>query len=186
MNKIPRPGLFLIGFLVLSLVISVFIVSGVQAREQREPATPHELEKKTNRVYDPAAFSDTWGIAPDSLINCDPSGDLLATVNPANAKTFHGLQTAACREQVRLDVETAALKFGGAGGSCGYSGLSGESNMVKVATSYYSDNVRYVYLRCGKKVGEIGPPSCNCSSANFRYTYTCKRPATVYITIPCR
>ena len=186
MNKYRRPGSFLIGLLILSLIVSVFIVSGVQARELREPAAPHELEKKSSRVYDPADFSGTWGISPDLLINCDPSGDLLSTVNPANAKSFHGLQTAACREQASQDAKTAALKFGGGGGSCGYSGLSGESNMIKVATSYYSDNVRYVYLRCGKKVGVIGPPPCNCSSGGFRYTYTCQHITTVYISIPCR
>jgi hypothetical protein len=82
----------------------------------------------------------------------------------------------------------ASLAQGGCNGeawsgksSCGYSGVSGEGNQLKIAGVY--TDVRYVYLQCGKKVGVLAPPSCSCSSG--AYTYTCKRPPTVYITIPC-
>lgn len=66
--------------------------------------------------------------------------------------------------------------------SCGFSGVSGESNQLKIAG--ITTDVRYVYLQCGRKVGEVGPPSCSCRSG-FAYTYSCKRPPTVYITVPC-
>ena len=82
----------------------------------------------------------------------------------------------------------ASLAQGGCNGgawsgksSCGYSGVSGEGNQLKIA-GVYTDK-RYVYLQCGKKVGVLEPPTCSCSSG--AYTYTCKRPPTVYITIPC-
>jgi hypothetical protein len=66
--------------------------------------------------------------------------------------------------------------------SCGYSGVSGDGNQLKIA-GVYTDDVRYVYLQCGKKVGVLSPPTCSCSSG--AYQYSCKRPPTVYITIPC-
>jgi len=82
----------------------------------------------------------------------------------------------------------ASLAQGGCGGtglfgksSCGYSGVSGDGNQLKIAGSF--TDVRYVYLRCGKKVAVLEPPTCSCSSG--AYGYTCKRPPTVYITIPC-
>ena len=83
---------------------------------------------------------------------------------------------------------SASLAQGGCNGSgwsgkssCGYSGVSGDGNMLKIAG--ITTDVRYVYLQCGKKVGEIAPPTCSCSTG--AYTYTCKRPPTVYVTIPC-
>jgi hypothetical protein len=66
--------------------------------------------------------------------------------------------------------------------SCGYSGVSGDGNQLKIA-GVYTDDVRYVYLQCGKKVGVLSPPTCSCSSG--AYQYTCKKPPTVFITIPC-
>jgi hypothetical protein len=83
----------------------------------------------------------------------------------------------------------ASLAQGGCNGaswsgnsSCGYSGVSGDGNQLKIA-GVYTDDVRYVYLQCGKKVGVLSPPSCSCSSG--AYQYTCKKPPTVYIIIPC-
>jgi hypothetical protein len=82
----------------------------------------------------------------------------------------------------------ASLAKGGCNGtglfgnsSCGYSGVSGDGNQLKIAGSF--TDVRYVYLRCGKKVAVLEPPTCSCSSG--AYGYTCKRPPTVYITVPC-
>ncbi len=66
--------------------------------------------------------------------------------------------------------------------SCGYSGVSGDGNQLKIAGLYTYD-VRYVYLQCGKKVAALSPPTCSCSSG--AYQYSCKKPPTVYITIPC-
>ena len=75
---------------------------------------------------------------------------------------------------------------GVAGNACnskGNDGVSGDTRMLKISGGFYSDDVRYVYLYCGKKVSVIEPPSCSCSG--WAYQYNCKRPKTVYISIPC-
>lgn len=79
----------------------------------------------------------------------------------------------------------AGAGCGGAwGGSCGgWNGVSGDGNMLKVYTPDTMERV--VYLQCGKKVAVLEPPGCYCSASNFRYTYSCKRPPTIYVTFPC-
>ena len=87
-------------------------------------------------------------------------------------------------QQAATAAQSACPGPGGVAGSgCGYKGVSGDSRMMKISGGFYSDDVRYVYLYCGKKVSVIEPPSCSCSS--YAYQYTCKRPKTVYISIPC-
>jgi hypothetical protein len=78
----------------------------------------------------------------------------------------------------------AGSACGASGGSCnGWSGVSGEGNMLKVYSPVTMQRV--VYLQCGKKVSVLEPPGCCCSPKNARYTYSCQRPPTIYVTIPC-
>jgi hypothetical protein len=176
--------------LSMGLVVSTVFAPIVQARDvevgvsEGLPA-PVKAATATKAVYTPAAYAASWGITPDMLVNCDPTGTLLTSTSAASRETFHKLQTGACRQQAVLDKQAEAGIFSGmglGGHSCGYSGVSGDGNQLKIA-GFYSE-VRYVYLQCGKKVGEVGPPSCSCGGSGV-YTYTCKRPPTVYITIPC-
>lgn len=177
-----------IGLIVFSLIVILLaVVPAGQAREMT-PAEIYDLTKpeaKPARVYEPAQFEGTWGVAPDLLVNCDPDGGLLASLEPGRALSSHALNAAACQKQAVIDVEQEAASANAAysGGSCGYTGVSGDTRMLKIAPVYTS--TRFVYLQCGKKVGEFGPPSCSCGG-NWRYTYDCKKPPTVYITIPCR
>lgn len=185
MKKSKGIGLLFLGVLLILLIA----VPGAQAREilpvdGYTPTQPDASEKATAKVYDPEQFSGTWGITPDLLMNCDPSGDLLTKVEPGNVQTSHKLQTAACQKQASIDAAEAAKQNSAAlkGGLCSFNAVSGESNMVKVNPVF--TETRYVYLQCGKKVAEFGPPSCSCGGS-WRYTYSCKKPPTVYITIPC-
>ena len=176
--------------LSVGLVVSTVFAPIVQARDLdmglfEEPAVPATRTKPAQAVYNPAAYAEVWGITPDNLVNCDPDGTLLAGTDPGSAQTFRKLQTSACRQQTLIDAQAAKGKatvtaLGGCAG-CGSSGVSGESNQLKIAG--FTTEVRYVYMQCGKKVGELSPPTCSCGSGV--YTYTCKRPPTVFITIPC-
>ena len=193
----------LVILLSVGLVVSTVAAPVVQARDletglYEESTAPAKGAKPTQVVYNPAAYSEEWGITPDMLVDCDPDGTLLANTNPGSATTFHKLQTAACRQQTFLDIQKAteqkkALEAAtaiqgncGAGSgfasqSCGNSGVSGESTQMKIAG--ITSDVRYVFLQCGKKVGVIAPPTCSCGL--WAYNYSCKRPPTVYITLPC-
>jgi hypothetical protein len=89
-------------------------------------------------------------------------------------------------EQTAAALSACPGPGGVANNSCsskGNSGVSGDTNMLKISGGFYTDNVRYVYLYCGKKVSVVEPPGCSCSG--WAYQYTCKRPKTVYISIPC-
>ena len=186
-------GLTLLILLGVGMVFSAVYTQVVQARdlnpeEWDEANIPPTGAKPTQAVYNPAAYSEVWGIAPDMLVNCDPNGTLLASTNPGSAQTYRKLQTAACRQQAALDEQVAMAAQGGCSGagwsgnkSCGYSGVSGDGNQLKIYG--FTSEVRYVYLQCGKKVGVVGPPTCSCSSG--AYQYSCKRPPTGYISIPC-
>jgi hypothetical protein len=176
--------------LSVGLVISTIFAPIVQARDVEavlfeEPAVPASSPKATQAAYNPAAYAEVWGITPDMLVNCDPDGTLLANTDPGSAQTFRKLQTKACRQQTLVDTQAATAQAGVTAlngcASCGSSGVSGETTQLKIAG--ITTEVRYVYMQCGKKVGELSPPTCSCGS-NV-YTYTCKRPPTVYITIPC-
>jgi hypothetical protein len=186
--------------LSVGLVFSTVSAPIVQAREVEaglfeEVSAPVKEATPVQAAYSPAAYAEVWGITPDMLVNCDPAGTLLTSTNPGSRMTYHKLQAGACRQQAVLDEQAAAQQKqaqlaaqgscsgsgGVAGHSCGFSGVSGEGNQLKIYG--ITTDVRYVYLQCGKKVSEIGPPTCSCGSGY--YTYTCKRPPTVYITIPC-
>jgi len=178
---------FLFGLLIVILVLSVFFVPVAQARELNpsegwDPTIPdlEEAEAEVAQAYDPAAFQAAWGISPDMLIDCDPTANLLGQLSPGSVKSYHSLQSSACSLQASQEAAEAAKAT--SAGSCGYSGVSGESRMMKI--SGVTTDVRYVFLQCGKKVGVIEPPTCSCGGG-FRYTYTCKKPPTVYITLPC-
>ena len=78
----------------------------------------------------------------------------------------------------------AGLKSGSASNAtCTSWSVSGEPKMTKIAPTL--TETRYVYLKCGKKVAEFGPPPCKCSGG-WRYVNSCQKPPTVYINLPCR
>jgi hypothetical protein len=189
MKKTKGIGLIFLSLTAILLMALLLAVPAAQAREPlpaegNEPVVPLEEEKEISPTYDPGAFSASWGTSPDLLVDCDPDGSLLAGLNPGSVQTSHRLNGAACQKQAQVDAELAALDFksAGSGGSCGYTGVSGDSRMLKINPVY--TETRFVYLQCGKKVAEFGPPSCSCGG-NWRYTYDCKKPPTVYISIPC-
>jgi len=165
-----------------AFVLLLALAPAGQAREMTV-AEWHDLnqpQETAAHAYEPAQFSGVWGTAPDLLVSCDPDGGLLASLNPGSATSAHRLNASACQKQAVIDAEQAAQAL--SGGSCGYRAVSGDMRMLKIAGGF--TETRYVYLRCGKKVGEFGPPSCTCG--NWRYAYDCKKPPTVYITLPCR
>jgi len=189
--KYSRTLLFSILILLgLGLVFSTIFAPVALARDldvqvrDGDSAPPTNIQP-TQAVYDPAAYSEVWGITPDTLVNCDPAGTLLANTDPGSAQTFHKLQTVACRQQAQVEQEQMelanALSPNGCGGSCGSSGLGGESTQVKIFG--YTSDVRYVYYMCGHKVGVSAPPTCSCGS--WAYTYSCKPAKTVVINLPC-
>ncbi len=187
MRTVKEKKPFLFSMLIFILVFSVIIVPVAQAREPGpsegwEPTVPdlEVEEKEIAQAYDPAAFQAAWGISPDMLIDCDPNANLLGEVSPGSVQGYHKLQSSAC--SLQASQEAALSTSTSLAGSCGYSGVSGESRMMKI--SGYTTDVRYVFIQCGKKVGVIEPPTCSCAG-NFRYTYDCKKPPTVYITLPC-
>jgi hypothetical protein len=194
-------SLLLYSFIVTAMLASALMVSGVQARpinpsEGLNPSPADEESKESAHAYNPAEFQQTWGATPDMLIDCDPSGDLLSKVSAGSVKTYHALQASACRQQAAETQLLASIDFNsaasGGNGGCGvggnsgcktgYTGVSGEGKNLKISPPI--TETRYVYLQCGKKVGVFGPPSCSCSG-NYHYTYSCQKPQTVYITIPC-
>jgi len=187
MNTIPVKMPLLFGLFVILIAFLILIVPVAQAREATpsdiwEPTIPDlaaEAEEAA-QAYDPAAFQAAWGISPDMLINCDPNADLLGQVSPGSMQGYHKLQSGACSLQASQEAALAATTA--SGGSCGYRGVSGETRMMKIAG--VTTDVRYVYMQCGKKVGVLEPPTCSCGGG-FRYTYDCKKPPTVYITLPC-
>jgi hypothetical protein len=168
---------------------------GMTADEQLEEVFSSEQEiALPTPTYDAASFVANWGFSPDTFIECDPNGDVLSSIKPANKATFHKFQTGACREQALIDslaakeeqkrlAEAEAQTPNALVGSCGYTGVGGEGNILKVAP--VTSESRIVYIMCGKKVAVYEPPSCSCSQSTFRYSYSCKRPPTIYITLPC-
>ena len=181
----------------LTLIFTLLILLGLaftaaQARPLStdtgaNPAVPALPTASETPVYDAAQFTDSWGIAPDSMISCDPGNDLLLQVKPGQARSTNSLQASLCRKQAAEETALArasVMSASASSGSCssGY-GATGDGRQIKVYSGY--SDTRYVYLQCGKKVAEYGPATCNCGSG-FRYGYSCKKPPTVYITIPCR
>ncbi len=180
----------------LSMIFSMVAVPAAQARSNdradfSDPKQPKPATEKSVREYGFEEFVGSWGISPDMLINCDPQGDLLSKVSPANVQSSHRLQGGICPQQTTSaesgfsdgsKTESACKGCGGSPANKNNSGLSGEHNMIKIQPVV--TEVQYVYLQCGKKVGVFGPPTCTCGS-NWNYTYSCKKPKTVYITIPC-
>ncbi len=194
MKKNRKISLFVPGLLVFILAITLLVAPAVQAKElgvRPNPNSPEAAEQDAAQVYNPALFTSTWGISPDTLINCDPTGDLLTKVSPGSAQSFTGMQASACKAQARIEqsLKTSSAPSSGTGcsGCSGFSnfqssGVSGEPTMMKIAPVF--TETRIVYLRCGKKVGVVGPPTCSCAGG-YRYTYSCNKPKTVYVTIPC-
>jgi hypothetical protein len=179
-----------ISAILISAIWILLLVPAAQARPNSlgdglEPARPEPAPKEKTQVYNPEQYLSTWGISPDVLINCDPQGSVLYSISPGSLQSYSKLQAGACRAQAA--EEAAQLGANSSCGTCagkasGYSGVSGESNMMKVYP--VTTEVKYVYLQCGKKVASFGPPTCTCGG-NWRYTYNCVKPKTVYITIPC-
>jgi hypothetical protein len=192
MNKFRWMHGMTLGVLAFALMLSLPAVSSVQARpnypsDGSEPVSPDPVTRAKTQVYDPQAFQSSWGVSPDTLISCDPNGNLLTQLKPGNMRSSHSLQNAACLQQAALDAQAAktpALKYGTASNcsGCSKTGVSGDGKDIKVYSVF--TETRYVYLQCGKKVAEFGPPSCGCSG-NYRYTYSCQKPPTVYINLPC-
>jgi hypothetical protein len=207
-EKMKKPrSIHAITFLLCFILLLSLAVSSAQARplysdQGADPAVPAQPAASATRVYNAALFTASWGITPDTMISCDPDNDLLYQVQPGQVRSTHSLQASACREQAAKDAamarsgmadlavfgETSATaastsSVSGSSGSCGSGyGVTGDGRNMKIYSGY--SDTRYVFLQCGKKVGEYGPPTCNCNSS-FRYTYSCKKPPTVYITLPC-
>jgi hypothetical protein len=57
-----------------------------------------------------------------------------------------------------------------------------EAGMIKVIPSY---DKTIVYLQCGRVVGKVVPAGCGCSSGGWRYTSSCPKSETIYLTLPC-
>jgi len=179
------------GLILFSLLMVFLCLAPAGQAREMTPVDWYELNKpnlaaESARAYAPAQFSAAWNVAPDLLVSCDPDGSLLASLEPGRALSTRRLNAAACKRQAAIDADQQAAAFGqayGGGASCGYRGVSGDTRMLKISGTF--SQTRYVYLQCGKKVGEFGPPACNCGSS-WRYAYDCKKPPTVYITIPCR
>jgi len=197
-------SLFLILGLLSALAVSTARAQPLSVDPGAAPADNTLPAAHATRVYDPALFSAAWGIAPDSMINCDPDNDLLLRLKPGQARSTNSLQSGACRRQAAKDAAllrsvmveasagdgapvAAAASASAASASssfCGSGfGVSGEGRTLKISSGF--SETRYVFLRCGKKVGESGPPTCSCNPG-FRYGYSCVKPPTVYITLPCR
>ena len=194
MKKNRKISPFLSGLLIFILVVMLLVAPAAQAKElgvRPNPNSPETAEQQAAQVYNPALFTSTWGISPDMLINCDPGGNLLTKVSPGSAKSFTGLQASACKAQARIEQSSKSSSGPSSRAGCGSfggfnnyqsSGVSGEPTMMKIAPVF--TETRIVYLQCGKKVGVIGPPTCSCAGG-YRYTYSCNKPKTVYVTIPC-
>lgn len=188
MNLMNKKRSLLMGFFMISIALLVLIVPTVQAREYNpnegwDPTAPDLEAKEKAKSYNPIEYQTSWGISPDVLIDCDPNGDLLTQVNPGSVQGFHKLQSSACQAQATVEAAAVSSANAAGAGSCGFNGVGGETRMLKISGGF--SNVRYVYLQCGKKVGVLEPPTCSCGG-NWRYTYDCKKPPTVFITIPCR
>jgi hypothetical protein len=182
----------IIPILCLTLLLSL-AVSSVQARPLStdlgaDPAVPSQPETTATPVYNAALFTASWGTTPDTMISCDPGNNLLSQVNPGQVRSTNSLQASACRKQAAQDAlfahpEVASATSGSGSSGCGSGyGVSGDGRSMKIYSGY--SDTRYVYLQCGKKVAEYGPPTCSCNSG-FRYGYSCKKPPTIYITLPC-
>jgi hypothetical protein len=202
MKTIKWRSLLLYSFIILAMLASGLMVSGAQARpinpsDGLTPSPDEKQSKEAAHAYNPAEFQQSWGVTPDMLIDCDPNGDLLSKVSAGSVKTYHALQASACRQQaVEETRQLASINFSaaassgnsscGVGGNrecnTGYTGVSGEGKNLKISPPI--TETRYVYLQCGKKVGVFGPPSCSCNG-NYHYTYSCQKPNTVYINLPC-
>ena len=60
--------------------------------------------------------------------------------------------------------------------------VSGEANLIKVFPSYQAT---VVYLQCGHVVAKAVPYGCGMKAGNWRYTTTCQKSDTIYVSIPC-
>ena len=60
--------------------------------------------------------------------------------------------------------------------------VSGEANLIKVFPSYQTT---FVYLQCGHVVAKVVPYGCGKRAGNWRYTTSCQKSDTIYVTIPC-
>lgn len=163
------------------LLMTAFLFSSAQAQpnnplDGKDRTSPEKGSEKNLKAYDPAQFQAAWGISPDMLINCDPNGVLLSTLNPGSKQTAHKLQAMSCKSQIDFGSEASLNTIGN-------NGVSGETNMLKIIPVI--TETRYIYVQCGKKVSVVGAPSCGCSGGNWRYINSCKGIKTVYVTIPC-